>query len=213
VRFQDSGVRTAIHVVPNAIDTARYRTPADRPVELSGDGPFILFTGAFHYLPNSNAANFLIRELFPRVVETYPDARLLLVGANPTAEMLAAAERDQRIVVTGRVSDTIPFLQHCSMMLAPLFEGGGTRFKIVEAFAAGLPVISSPIGAEGLGATAGEQFLIAETPGEFMNAIGVLRRDDDKRRAMVGSASDFVERFSWRVAGQSVAAALSQLGL
>ncbi len=212
-RFQDSGIRTASHVVPNAIDIARYRRPADRPAELSGDGPFVLFTGAFHYVPNSNAASFLMRELFPRIGEVYPEGRLLLVGANPTPEMLAAAQREQRIVVTGRVPDTIPILQHSSIMLVPLLEGGGTRFKIVEAFAAGLPVISSSIGVEGLGAISGEHFLLAETPGEFMNAIEDLAGDPDRRRRMVRSAADFVERFSWRAAGHSVGAALHELGL
>jgi glycosyltransferase involved in cell wall biosynthesis len=212
-RFLESGVRTAMHVVPNAIDVARYQRPADRPVELSGTGPFVLFTGAFHYLPNANAANFLIREVFPLLTQAHPEGRLLLIGVNPTAEMLAAAERDQRIVVTGRIPDTIPFLQHGSMLLVPLFEGGGTRFKIVEAFAAGLPVISSSIGAEGLGAIPGEHFLLAGTAGECMNAIGVLVNDHEQRRKIVQSAAGFVERFSWRAAGQSVGAALQELGL
>ncbi len=86
-RFLISGVRTAIHVVPNAIDVARYRRSADRPVELSGHGPFVLFTGAFHYLPNSNAANFLIREVFPRLAQASASggATALLIGVNPTA--------------------------------------------------------------------------------------------------------------------------------
>ena len=125
--------------------------------------------------------------------------------------MLAAAERDERIVVTGRVPDTIPFLQHQSMMLVPLFEGGGTRFKIMEAFAAGLPVISSSLGVEGLGVTPGEHFLLAETPGEFMNAIGVLLNDHEQGCKIVRSAADFVERFSWRAAGKSIGAALHEL--
>ncbi len=76
-------------------------------------------------------------------------------------------------------------------MAVPLFEGGGTRFKIVEAFAAGLPVISSAIGIEALGAIVGEHFLPAETPDEFISTIENLTRDQDMRKRLVRSASRF----------------------
>jgi glycosyltransferase involved in cell wall biosynthesis len=96
-------------------------------------------------------------------------------------------------------------------MAVPLFEGGGTRFKIVEAFAAGLPVISSAIGIEALGAIVGEHFLPAETPDEFISTIENLTRDQDMRKRLVHSASDFAERYSWRAVGQSIRAALHDL--
>ncbi len=212
-RFRDDlAVRAPVHVIPNAVDLTRYATAAKRPPELNGiHGPVFLFTAVFHYAPNRNAADFLIRELFPKLAEAYPESRLLLVGADPTPGMLAAAGQDKRIIVTGRVSDTVPYLQHSSMMLTPLFEGGGTRFKIIEAFAARLPVVSSAIGAEGLGVTPGEHFLLAKDPGEFLTAIGELLNNPNRRRAVVQSAADFVVRFSWEEARQSVGRALRDL--
>jgi glycosyltransferase involved in cell wall biosynthesis len=213
IRFRDDlRVRAPVHVIPNAVDLARYSTPGNRPPELDGlTGPFFLFAGVFHYSPNRHAADFLIRELFPRLAQVYPEGRLLLVGANPTAAMLAAAEQDKRIVVTGRVPDAIPYLQHSSMLLTPLFEGGGTRFKIIEAFAAGLPVVSSATGVEGLGATPGEHFLLARDAGEFVNAISQLISDQRRRDTMVRSAAGFVERFSWSAARHAAGRALGEL--
>jgi glycosyltransferase involved in cell wall biosynthesis len=212
-RFLDEyGVGVPVHVVPNAIDRARYSTSRNRPKELLGlPGPFFLFTGAFHYAPNQKAADFLIRDLFPKLMQAYPEGRLLLAGVNPTPRMLAAAEQDRRIIVTGRVPDPIPYLQHASIMLVPLWEGGGTRFKIIEAFAANLPVVSTAKGAEGLGAEPGKHFLLAEEPDEFLLAIGEMLSDQDRRRRLVQSAGELVERFSWNAVRQTVGQALREL--
>ncbi len=212
-RFLDEyGVRAPVHVVPNAVDLRRYRTEVSRPKELNGlRGPLFLFTGVFHYTPNQKAAAFLIRELFPKLMRAYPEGRLLLVGANPTRQMLAAAERDPRIVVTGAVPDTIPYLRHSSMLLVPLFEGGGTRFKILEAFAASLPVVSTAKGAEGLGAEPGRDFLLAEDPEAFLNAITQIVRHPDRGLRLVQAARELVERFSWDSARQTVGQAVGEL--
>jgi glycosyltransferase involved in cell wall biosynthesis len=214
-RFRDDyGVRAPVHVVPNAVDLRRYAIVAERPNELNGlVGPSFLFPGEFRYPPNRNAADFLIHQLFPKLAEAYPEGRLLLAGANPTPQMLAAAEQDRRIVVTGRVPDTIPYLQHCSMMLVPLFEGGGTRFKIIEAFASHLPVVSSMVGVEGLDLTPDKHFLLADEPSAFLTAIGALLTSLDRRQALVRSAADLVERFSWNSAGQLVGRALREFEL
>jgi glycosyltransferase involved in cell wall biosynthesis len=208
----DYGVHARVRVIPNAVDLARYATAGNPPKELQGiRGPFFLFTGLFHYRPNANAADFLIRRLFPSLARAYPEGRLLLVGANPLPQMLRAAEQDSRIIVTGQVPDTLPYLQNCAVMLAPLFDGGGTRFKIIEAFASHLPVVSSAKGAEGLGAEADRHFLSAEDPQEFLDAIAALLNNPDRRRAMVGSAADFVQRFSWDTARKSAGDVLAEL--
>lgn len=184
----------------------------DRPPEFdSFESPIFLLSGGFHYSPNRNAADFLIQELFPKLIHAYREGKLVLAGANPTPRMLAAAREDRRIVVTGHVPGMIPYLQHASMMLVPLREGGGTRFKIIEAFAARLPVVSSAIGVEGLGAEPHLHFLPAENADAFLDAIGTLLEDEARRREMIRSAADFVQRFSWDAARQPVAQALAEL--
>jgi glycosyltransferase involved in cell wall biosynthesis len=211
--LEPSAMRTPIYIVPNAIEVERYRGAAvNCPVEWEGlEGPFFLFTGTFNYAPNQRAADFLIRKVFPDLSQAYLESRLVLVGSNPTPQMLAAAGEDQRIIVTGRVPETISYLRHSSMMLVPLFEGGGTRFKILEAFAAGLPVVSTAKGAEGLGAEAGKDFLLAEEPAAFLNAIAELHHHPNRRQGVVQSAAELVERFSWDAVRQTVTRALREL--
>jgi len=206
-------VRAPVRVVPNAVDLVRYAAAtANRPPQLDGaQGPIFLFAGAFHYTPNQNAADFLIRELFPRLTRAYPEARLLLAGANPTPQMLRAAAQENRIIVTGQVPDMIPYLQHASVMLVPLFTGGGTRFKIIEAFAVNLPVVSSAKGAEGLGAEPGKHFLLAESPDAFMSAIGAILSAPERTRGLIQSSAELVERFSWKAARETVGLALREL--
>src|SRR4051812_41704682 len=104
--------------------------------------------------PNGNAASFLIREVLPRVRQVRPDARLLIVGRNPPADVAAYHER-AGVVVTGGVPDVVPYFRDARCLVVPLESGGGTRLKILEAFAAGLPVVSTPVGVEGIDAQNG----------------------------------------------------------
>jgi polysaccharide biosynthesis protein PslH len=201
-----------IHVVPNALDTARYRSgEAPRPSGFAGSaGPFFLFTAAFNYPPNRRAAAFLIEKVFPALTRRYAEARLVFAGLQPAAEMLRAAATDPRIVVTGAIPDTLPYLRHSSMLLAPLFEGGGTRFKILEAFAANLPVISSAKGAEGLGAEPGTHYLLANDADAFVQSAA-LALDPGIARALTGSAAALAEQFSWEAVRRTVAHALDSI--
>jgi len=125
--------------------------------------------------------------------------------------MLRAAAQENRIIVTGQVPDMIPYLQHASVMLVPLFTGGGTRFKIIEAFAVNLPVVSSAKGAEGLGAEPGKHFLLAESPDAFMSAIGAILSAPERTRGLIQSSAELVERFSWKAARETVGLALREL--
>lgn len=200
-----------VYVVPNATDPLQYRERQPRPRELEETAsPVLLFTAEFRYPPNTRAADFLIQRLFPKIVERHPNAMLILAGGNPTPAMLAAAETERRIVVTGRVADMLPYLQHASVMLVPLTEGGGTRFKIIEAFAAHLPVASSRKGAEGLGAVPGTHFLLAEEVDQFVDAIETILREPDVREPTIRSAADLAQELYDR-AGTAVGEAIAGL--
>lgn len=89
------------------------------------------------YAPNTIAAGLLIDHIYPVLKAMHPECRLLLVGRVPTAKMLKAADQDADIVVTGSVPDVRPYLAAASIMVVPLQQGGGTRLKILEAFASG----------------------------------------------------------------------------
>jgi glycosyltransferase involved in cell wall biosynthesis len=196
-------------VVPNTIDVDRYARGERR-----GSPTALLYPGVFEYLPNSLAATRLVDEIFPALASARPDVRLTLVGSSPTPRMEEAAAGDSRIEVTGKVAETLPYLHAAGVMPVPLHEGGGTRFKALEAFAAELPVVSTAKGVEGLGVVPGEHYLRAETTAEFVDALLGLFEDERAREALTSRSLDFVrERYSLAAARKSVAGALTGLGL
>jgi glycosyltransferase involved in cell wall biosynthesis len=210
------GSLVPIHVVPNGVDVGSYdavhasrcscpETVTKKP---------LIFPGMFAYWPNAAAAIFLIEEVFPRLASRYPDCQLLLVGTLPTPRMLQAAKRDPRILVTGAVPDIRPYLAAASVLVAPLFEGSGTRFKILEALAANVPVISTGKGAEGLQVKNGTHLLMAETADDFVDAVQRIWTDERLRQHLTANGRDLVEQYySWSVAGWQIRQALHELGL
>jgi glycosyltransferase involved in cell wall biosynthesis len=126
--------------------------------------------------------------------------------------MRAAAERDARIIVTGLVADVRVPLADATVMAVPLFQGGGTHLKVLEAFAAGVPVVSTRKGAEGLGAEPATHLLLAETADEFADAILALWRDHALVERVTGHARALVaERFSWASTEAPLQAAIAAL--
>ena len=162
---------TAAHVVPNAIPVDAYRdvyaTHLDSP---PAGGPRLVFPAQFAYLPNENGALFLLDDILPAILAGQPSASLVLPGRDPSSRIIEGAV-GLPVTVPGAVPTMEPFLRSADVMVIPLKEGSGTRLKALEAFAAGLPVVSTAKGMEGLGAEAGVHYLAAETPEDFASAI------------------------------------------
>jgi glycosyltransferase involved in cell wall biosynthesis len=210
------GGETAIQVVANSVDVSSYEIARaarrDRPGAPTLKGKALLFPGAFGWQPNRIAASFLIKELFPRLAVMFPDVQLVLAGSDPTTEMIKAAREDSRIVITGAVADMRHHLADAGIMVVPLLHGGGTRFKILEAFAAKLPVISTRKGAEGLAVKHETHLLIAESADEFVTAINRLWSDDALARHLAENGLALVtQNYSREVASRRIAIALNCL--
>ena len=194
-------------VVPNTLNVHDYQTAkVDEAFRSREVGPLtMLFVGSYGYYPNQDAANRLITEILPRVREQVPDARLNLVGRHPTAAMARAAEQDERITVTGAVDSIEPYLQIPSVIVIPLALGSGTRLKALEAFAAGLPVVSTKKGIEGIEVRDGEQVLLRETPEEIAAGVVELWRNPELRNALRERAKASVQAgYSWEVAARLI---------
>jgi polysaccharide biosynthesis protein PslH len=153
-------------VVPNGVDSKHYEFKDDICPEPGG----IVFVGAFGYYPNEEAALFFCREVMPLLTDVHPPIRLFLVGQKPPARV-RALHNGASVTVTGRVDDVRPFLARAQAVVVPLLSGGGTRLKILEAFAMGKAVISTRQGAEGIQAVDGRQILFADDPKSFAEAI------------------------------------------
>lgn len=199
-------------VLPNGLDTDTYAPRADRPTPRAGT---IVFTGSYGYWPNEAAALHLTG-LSTRLHAAGVDHEMLLVGRDPTPAMRDAAARDGagRVTVTGPVDDVRPYIAGAALVAAPLTSGSGTKYKILEALALGRPVVTTPVGAEGLDLRDGAEVALAPDLAAFDARVAALLRDPARAEA-IGSAGRawVVETHSLAALGRSLRVALAQLGL
>src|SRR6202007_1921099 len=125
------------------------------------------------YLPNQQAAWRLIRQIMPIVRQRYPHACLWVVGQRPDAALLAESD-GIRVVVTGKVDDVRPYLAQASVACVPLISGSGTKYKVLEALSAGVPMVCSPLAIEGLELEDGRHVLLGRSDAEMAAAIAQL---------------------------------------
>jgi glycosyltransferase involved in cell wall biosynthesis len=192
-RLYAGASRVPTTVVPTGVDTTYFQPPgtvARRPAHL-------VFVGSMDWLPNEDGVLAFCRETLPVIRAAVPEVTLSIVGRDPTAAVQRLAD-GERIVVTGRVDDVRPALHEAAVSVVPLRIGGGTRLKIYESMAAGTPVVSTTIGAEGLPGEHGRHLLIADHPSAFAAAVIALLRDPLRRDAMATAARRFVvDHFDW----------------
>ena len=187
-------------VVPNGVDLGYFA--ASGPVEMSDH---VFFTGSMDWAPNENAVHTFLDEIWPEVRRRLPGLEFAVVGRNPS-QALQGRARAGEITVTGTVPDVRPYMREALGLLVPMRVGGGTRLKILEAFAARVPVISTALGIEGIDAVPDEHYLRAETPGEFADQIQRLRSDLQLKNEMVEAAHERVSsRYSWDAIGGRLA--------
>jgi glycosyltransferase involved in cell wall biosynthesis len=203
-------------VVPNGVNVAYYNSvrlgECSPPEELAEKHRNLLFLGQLSYSPNTIAVQLLIDQIYPQLKKINPEYRLLLVGRNPTPAMLKAAQQDPGIIVTGSVNDVRPYLAAATLMIVPLLQGGGTRLKILEAFASGCPVISTAKGAEGLNIKDGEHLLIRNSIEEMVTGVGELWSKPSLRRQLSQAAYELVKtEYSWEAVSQRVEVAIQEL--
>lgn len=164
-------------VVPFGIAPVEDRTP-----QTERDDNMVLFVGNFDHPPNVDAALWLAGEIMPVVWRTRPSARLWVVGRNPTPAVRALA--GDRVTVTGEVPSVAPYLLRCSAFAAPVRQGAGIRMKVLEAMLHSAPVVTTPLGAQGLQARPGVDLLVAREAEEFAGAILQLLGDPARRETL-----------------------------
>jgi glycosyltransferase involved in cell wall biosynthesis len=195
-------------VVPNAVDVHEFAPAPDLP---RSDGRTVLFFGAINYFPNVDGILFLLREIWPLLSASHPQARLKIVGQHPTREILAF--QGPRVEVTGRVDDVRPHLASAALTIVPLRIGGGTRFKILEAMAMARPVVSTTLGAEGIDARPGQHLLLGDDAAGLAAAAGRVLDDPALGRALGDAGRTLVQqRYSWDAAAGALERFLLLLG-
>ena len=194
-------------VIPNAADVERLQP---RDTDPAPDGRTVLFFGLLATVPNVDGVLYFLREIWPRIAAARPEARFVIIGADPAPAIRAHA--GPGVTVAGPVDDLRPHLSAAAVVVVPLRLGSGTRLKILEAWAMARPVVSTALGAEGLDCVPGRHLLIADDPSGFASSVlRVLSEPglaDELGRAGRALVSD---RYSWRGAAQALADFLAQL--
>jgi glycosyltransferase involved in cell wall biosynthesis len=178
-----------VAVYPNAIPWVPQPAPADENA--------VVFSGNMEYHPNLGAVRFFRTEVWPLLRDRWPGLIWRLVGKNPGA-VSRFTSGDPRIEVTGQVSDAVCELARARVAVVPLLTGSGTRFKILEAWAAGLPVVSTTLGAEGLPVHDGQELLLADGAPAFAAAITRVLESTNLRRQLGQAGRQLLEKeFTW----------------
>ena len=182
-----------IRVYPNALPLL------ERPDVVESDS--IAFSGNLEYHPNIEAVRWFRAEVWPRL-KTPVEWRLVGHSQHGVRNLVAG---DARITLTGPVADAVAELARAKVCVVPLLSGSGTRFKILEAWAAARAVVSTTLGAEGLGAKSGDHLLIADDPETFAASIDRLLGDPDLRRRLGEAGRQrYLDRFTWPAAWKSI---------
>lgn len=190
---KEFGLTNIIGDVPTGVDTSYFR-----PIEAEKRRGSIVFSGSMDWDPNEDAVLYFVKEIYPLIKKKAPYASFTIVGRNPSQRLISLNKIDSSINITGTVEDVRPYLAESEVYVVPLRIGGGTRIKIFEAMAMALPVVSTPIGAEGLSINNGENILLSDQPEEFAdNVIKLLQ--DQKNREEIGKRALMLiqKRFSW----------------
>ncbi|HET6203103.1 MAG TPA: glycosyltransferase family 4 protein [Planctomycetota bacterium] len=197
-RLLDLAPSARVEVVPNSVDLDRL--PLLPPPDLSR--PMVLFVGSLDYPPNREAARRLLREHLPALRASLPNLRCRIVGRDATGE-IAALARAAGAEAAGYVPDLLPHYREATALYAPIASGGGSRLKVLEAFALGRPVLTTAVGAEGLSARPGEHFLRVENPPEGVEALRKVVANG--LGPVVAAARRHVEeRFTHAIVGREV---------
>lgn len=182
----------------------RGKPPEDR------DG--LLFIGHLSHRPNSDAVNYFMREIYPLIKQSLPSVTFYIVGSSAPPEIEAYHSANVRVM--GYVPDINPLLQSARVFVAPLRFGAGVNGKIGEALSYGVPVVTTSIGAEGVGLTSGENGMIADDPEEFAASVLRVYRDTDLWRRLSESGYQHIERhFTPQIVDQKIEEGLKVLGV
>lgn len=196
-------------VIPNGVDVDHFASRGDE----ARQPHTLVFTGVMDYEPNVDGVLWFVDEAWPAVRARHGDARLLVVGSRPCPQIQALHGRDG-IEITGRVEAIPPWLDKAAVAIAPLRLARGVQNKVLEAMSNGLPVVSSPQAAQGLGAVDPGTLVVADTMPEFRDEVLRLLGDPEAARAMGTNAARWIrDTFRWENAHAKVDSMLAELGL
>lgn len=184
-----------VHVMGNGLDTSVFYPPE---VRAQNTTPVFLFTGVMDYKPNEDAVIWFVKTCWPAIIRQHPKAKFVIAGMSPSTDIKQLAN-DQSIEVTGFVEDILPYYHQADIFVAPFRLARGVQNKVLQAFACALPVISTPMGAEGILCQTDRDILLATTPDEFIAQTNQLIAHPELAQSISHSALQIIKQYySWQ---------------
>jgi polysaccharide biosynthesis protein PslH len=189
-----------VAVVPNGVDCEEHRPGSHDAFD---NGAEILFVGDMAYAPNHEGVIEFIQEVLPLVKKEYASVHLTVVGKSPAADLLALVENRADVTVTGFVEEVAPYVDKAKVFVVPLRFGAGTRLKVPQAFASGLPTIATTIGAEGIEYTDGQDIVISDDNASTAKSICALLGDRELyTKLRTNCRRTALDKYDWNVIGE-----------
>jgi glycosyltransferase involved in cell wall biosynthesis len=186
-----------VEVIPNGVDTGYYSGNFGEPAANT-----LIYSGALSYKANFDAMEYFLREIFPLIRAQEPAIKLLITG-KVEGVPVERLPNQEGVIFTGYLADIRPALAQSSVSIVPLRLGGGTRLKVLEAFAIGTPVVTTSKGAEGLDVVPNRDLLIADEPAEFATAVLRLLQNPALRESLSRKGQQTVKnKYDWQMIGQ-----------
>jgi len=173
---------------------------------------YIVFVGSMDWMPNIDGVNYFLESIFPIIKEQLPNVKFVVVGRNPTKNLINLSKSNSDFIVTGTVDDVRPYIEKAAVYVVPLRVGGGTRLKILEAFAMGKALVSTSLGCEGIDCIDAEHLLIRDDPQQFAYAVLDLFNDAECCEALGKNSYNLVRnKYSWDAIGLKLSTAYETL--
>lgn len=195
-----------VDIVPNGVDSDYF----DEEIAERSKTPIILYLGNFTWLQNREAVKILVSEVWPKIKEKFLESKLWIIGKDAKEFFTKLESEDIRV---DEVSDVREVYQQASVLVAPIYGGGGTRYKNFEAFASGLPVVTTSIGIRGTKAKDGAEVIIRDNPADIADAVIELLNDKGEYQKIVENARKMVkEKYDWDPIAQKLSQIYQELG-
>lgn len=191
-----------IETIPNGVDISFF-SPNLFDVDVLEKGiKRLVFIGRLSWYPNTKAVSFLANKLWPKLKLAIPEIECDIIGANPPNDVLKLSNQDRTFRVHGFVDDIHPFFTTTSIYICPITDGGGTKLKIIDALAMGMPIVADPIACEGISVENNVNIIFAETEEEYVSNIKSLFDSTDSMRKLGEKARELaVKSYSYESIG------------
>jgi len=195
-------------VVPNGVDPKAFPF---KPKTKTSLNPNFLFVGNFSWIQNRDALKYLLNELWPAIKIVYPEANLQIIGRQIPTGLRYLSEKSKAGILEN-VADIKSEYQKADIMLAPIRIGGGTKFKILEAMASGLPVIATTKGIQGLKVTGDREIMIANNAQETVEAVSEVLNPDKKKKMITAARNKIEKDYTWQHIAEKLDTLWTQVG-